>query len=214
MNAPGIARLDVWSDYVCPFCYLQLPVIDRLRKEFGDAVSVEWHAFELRPEPVPTLDPAGEYLRTTWARSVYPMAEERGMVLRLPPVQPRSRKAFEASEFARDQDRFDAMHHAIFRGFFDDGMDIADIAVLLDLGAGVGLDREALRKALEENRYTHRVASDASLAYRLGINAVPAMLVRRDDEPIERSRAASGAVAYEQMAGLTERVLQEGRAAE
>jgi predicted DsbA family dithiol-disulfide isomerase len=214
MSAPRRVRLDVWSDYVCPFCYLELPVADRIRRDFGPAVTVEWHAFELRPEPVPTLDPAGEYLRTTWARSVYPMAGERGMVLRLPPVQPRSRKAFEAAEFARDQDRFDAMHHALFRGFFEEGVDIADIALLAELGAGVGLDALSLRKALDEDRYTHRVASDASLAHRLGIDAVPAMLVRRDGEPIERSRAVSGAAAYEQMAGLVSRVLGEGRAAE
>lgn len=207
-------RIDVWSDYICPFCYLELPVVDRLRDEFGDALSVEWHAFELRPQTVPTLDPSGEYLRTTWARSVYPMAEQRGMVLRLPPVQPRSRKAFEASEFARDHDRFDAMHHAIFRAFFEHGKDIGDIAVLVDLGAVVGLDPEKLRRALEENRYTERVLRDESLAQRLGINAVPALLVRRDDLPIERSRAVSGAVSYEQMAGLVGRVLQEARAAQ
>jgi predicted DsbA family dithiol-disulfide isomerase len=55
---------------------------------------------------------------------------------------------------------------------------------------------------------------DESLAHRLGIDAVPAMLVRRDNQPIERSRAVSGAVSYGQMAALVERVLEEGRAAE
>jgi predicted DsbA family dithiol-disulfide isomerase len=207
-------RIDVWSDYVCPFCYLELPVTDRLREAFGDNLAIEWHAFELRPEPVPTLEPAGEYLRTTWARSVYPMAEERAMVLRLPPVQPRSRKAFEASEFARDHDRFGAMHHAIFRAFFEQGMDIGDAAVLQALGEGVGLDAEQLGAALEAHRYTERVVRDESLAHRLGIQAVPALLVRGDGVPIERSRAVSGAVSWEQMAGLVDRVLRESRAAQ
>jgi hypothetical protein len=86
-SEPRIA-VEIWSDYVCPFCYLELPAVERLKEEFGPRVDVSWHAFELRPEPAPTLDPDGEYLHDIWGRSVYPMAEERGMRLRLPPVQP------------------------------------------------------------------------------------------------------------------------------
>ena len=74
MTTQSQLRLDVWSDYVCPFCYLEVPFIDRLREEFGPGLQVYWHAFELRPEPVPTLDPDGEYLHRVWNQSVYPMA--------------------------------------------------------------------------------------------------------------------------------------------
>src|SRR5438128_1468188 len=49
-------RIDVWSDYVCPFCYLELPALQRLQQQFGDQVKVVWRAFELRPDPKPTLD--------------------------------------------------------------------------------------------------------------------------------------------------------------
>ena len=94
-------EITVWSDYVCPFCYLQEPVLDRIRDEYGEAVAVDWRAFELRPEPVPTLDPDGDYLHTVWNQSVYPMARQRGMTLKLPPVQPRSRRAFQLVEFER-----------------------------------------------------------------------------------------------------------------
>ena len=87
-----LVRLDVWSDYVCPFCYLEEPVLTRIIDEFGNDVKVNWQAFELRPEPVPTLDPDGEYLHRVWNASVYPMASERGMNLKLPPVQPRRSK--------------------------------------------------------------------------------------------------------------------------
>ncbi len=86
-------QLHVWSDYVCPFCYLELPELERLRSETGSHLQIEWRAFELRPEPQPTLDPDGEYLHRAWNSSVYPMAAERGLDLKLPPVQPRSRKA-------------------------------------------------------------------------------------------------------------------------
>ena len=77
-------------------------------------VRVEWRAFELRPDPVPTLDPDGAYLHRVWNQSVYPMARERGLTLRLPPVQPRSRKAHEATAFARSAGRADATAEALF----------------------------------------------------------------------------------------------------
>jgi predicted DsbA family dithiol-disulfide isomerase len=86
-------RIEVWSDYVCPFCYLEFSILERLQRERGQQVSVAWRAYELRPDPVPTLDPDGEYLHRVWNQSVYPMARERGLALKLPPVQPRSRKA-------------------------------------------------------------------------------------------------------------------------
>jgi predicted DsbA family dithiol-disulfide isomerase len=66
-------RIDVWSDYVCPFCYLEEPIFARIIDEFGNDVDVNWQAFELRPESVPTLDPNGGYLHTVWNASVYPM---------------------------------------------------------------------------------------------------------------------------------------------
>ncbi|HYH94398.1 DsbA family oxidoreductase [Hyalangium sp.] len=170
-------RVDVWSDYVCPFCFLVEPTLEQLRKDYGESVQVHWRAFELRPEPVPTLDPAGEKLRSTWQRVVYPMAEEREMTIRLPPVQPRSRKAFEAAQFAREAGKFDAFHPVLFRAFFLEGRDIGELAVLRELAASVGLDGEALGRALAEGRYTERVVRDREQALAAGVTGVPAMLV-------------------------------------
>ena len=56
-------------------------------------MEIDWRAYKLRSDPVPTLDPDGDYLHRVWNASVYPMARAFGMTLRLPPVQPRSRKA-------------------------------------------------------------------------------------------------------------------------
>ena len=54
------------------------------------------------------------------------------MTLRLPPVQPRSRKALEAAEVAREQGLFDRMHSALFKTFFEHGLDIGEIDVRED----------------------------------------------------------------------------------
>jgi predicted DsbA family dithiol-disulfide isomerase len=130
---------------------------------------MDWRAYELRPDPIPALDPDGEYLHRVWSASVYPMARSLGMTLRQPPVHPRSRQALEAAEFARERDRFDAMHDALFRAFFEEGRDIGDVEVLLDVGGSVGLEREGLRLALDGGRYTEKVVSDGRLATKLGV---------------------------------------------
>lgn len=186
-------QIAVWSDYVCPFCYLERPVLDRIRNELGDDVQIDWRSFELRPEPEPTLDPNAEYLHRIWNQSVYPMAQERGMTLKLPPVQPRSRKAHEAAEFARDAGRLDAMNKALFKAFFEEGRDIADIDVLLEIGQSVGLDREDLREALISGRYVQRVLDDQHLAKQIGISGVPALIVSAGHQ----TYLVSGAQPYE-----------------
>jgi predicted DsbA family dithiol-disulfide isomerase len=66
-------------------------------------VELIWRAFELRPEPVPSLDPKGDYLQRAWSTSVYPLAKKLGVTMKLPPVQPRTRLAHEAAHWARSQ---------------------------------------------------------------------------------------------------------------
>jgi predicted DsbA family dithiol-disulfide isomerase len=196
-NTNTLLRIDVWSDYVCPFCYLELPALQRLQQQFGERVKVVWRAFELRPEPKPTLDPDGDYLHSTWNRAVYPMAEQRGMRLKLPPVQPRSRLALEAAAFADSHGRFAAMHEALFRAFFEQGRDIGDIEVLCAIGQEAGLDAGALRQALLAGRHTAEVLDDENLAHQLGVSGVPILFMRRGDAPWEQALALRGAVPYD-----------------
>jgi len=140
---------------------------------------VVWRAFELRPEPAPTLPPQGEYLTRVWRQVVYPMAERMGMPLRLPPVQPRSRLAHEAARFAAGHGSFKAFHQELFRAFFQRGEDIGQVDVLVALGESVGLDEAALRQALAAREMEAEVAAEEELAGRLGVHAVPAYVADR-----------------------------------
>ena len=76
------------------------PALSKLTQE-DSAVEVIWCAFELRPDPVSTLDTKGEYLHRVWRDSVYPLSEKLGFNMKLSPVQPRSRRAHEAAHWAR-----------------------------------------------------------------------------------------------------------------
>jgi predicted DsbA family dithiol-disulfide isomerase len=202
-------RILVWSDYVCPFCYLERPVLDRIQAELGENVEIDWRSFELRPEPEPTLDPNAEYLHRVWGQSVYPMAQDRGLALKLPPVQPRSRKAHEAAEFAREAGLLDAMNRALFKAFFEDGRDLADPDVLVDIGRSVGLDESGLREALASGRHEGRVLDDEHLARQIGISGVPALIVTAGAQ----AYLVSGAQPYETVKDVIERARSDARAA-
>jgi predicted DsbA family dithiol-disulfide isomerase len=201
-------RITVWSDYVCPFCYLEEPVFERLRQEYGEMLEIDWRPFELRPEPAPTLDPDGEYLHRVWNQSVYPMARQRGMTLQLPPVQPRSRRAMELAEYARSQGRFDDVHQALFQAFFEHGKDLDDLEVLTGIAGSLGLDRDDVRSALQQGRHRERVIEDQRQAAELGVRAVPTMVIGRADQPLDQAEALSGALPYELVRESVERMLQ------
>ena len=158
-----------------------------------------WRAFELRPDPVPTLDPDGEYLHRVWRNSVYPMAERLKMPIRLPPVQPRSRLAHAAAHWARTQQRFDDYNVAIFRAFFERGEDIGRFDVLTTLAAGLGLDPHSLRGVLERRDFEKSVIADEDAAKALGIGGVPAFVANR-------AAALSGVQSLEALHELIEDV--------
>ena len=148
-------------------------------KRVAPDVEIIWRAFELRPEPVPTLDPRGEYLTRVWRDAVYPMAERLGVTMRLPPVQPRSRRAHEAAQWARRQGRFEDYNAAVFRAFFERGEDIGDTDVLAQIASDLQLDEAGLRSALERRAFEGVVLADERDAERLGVTGVPAFIADR-----------------------------------
>lgn len=169
--------IDIWSDYVCPYCYLELPVLDALKAESALPITVNWHAFELRPYPNPTLDPDGTYLRDVWDRSVHPLANERGLPLKLPPVQPYSKDALAAAEYAKETPHFDAFHDAMFRAFFVEGRDIGSREVIEDVASQVGLDPKAVSDAIDTGGYRDRVDRSLQEGLTLGAQGVPSIFL-------------------------------------
>jgi predicted DsbA family dithiol-disulfide isomerase len=142
-------------------------------------LEIVWRAFELRPDPVPILDPKGDYLQRAWRTSVCPLAESLGITMTLPPVQPRTRLAHEAAHWARSQGRFDDYHAEIFRAFFERSEDIGDVEVLASLALELRLDGSSLRQALETHAFENQVWDDEQAAARLGVTGVPAFIANK-----------------------------------
>jgi predicted DsbA family dithiol-disulfide isomerase len=173
-------EIRVYSDYVCPFCFLaEFPLKEAAE---GRDVRVEWRPFELRPEPTPTLRPEGDYLQRAWRQSVYPLAERMGVLIVLPRVspQPHTHLAFEGFRFAREHGKGNEYTDRLFRAFFQEDQDIGDVDVLTGLAGEVGLDEAEYRRALESRKY--REAHQAALRHaveEMGITSVPTFVIGR-----------------------------------
>jgi predicted DsbA family dithiol-disulfide isomerase len=168
--------IEVFSDFVCPFCYLaEQPLADAV--EGGD-VHIAWQPFELRPEPTPTLRPEGDYLQSTWQQVIYPMAERMGVPIVLPAVspQPYSRLAFEGFAYAAEHGVQQQYIQRMFRAFFVEQRDIGRPEVLTDVATELGLDADDFRAALDSGRYAEAHQQALRRARQLQITVVPTFL--------------------------------------
>lgn len=170
--------LVIYADYVCPYCLL---VEQALSEAIGGReLAVTWRGFELRPAPQPTLSLEDPYLRSVWKNSVIPMAKRLGVEIKLPNFspQPRTAKALEVLEMARDEGLDHAYSKRVLKGFFQDGVDIGDSECLIELAGSVGLDRENVRRALFSGEFRKR-RNEAQFHARneLLVTAVPTVIV-------------------------------------
>jgi predicted DsbA family dithiol-disulfide isomerase len=165
-------------------------------------VRVQWSAFPLHPE----IPQAGRSLEELFAGRPVNIAE---MMLKLKRIAKsealpfgdrtmtyNSRLAQELGKWAEAGGRGDAFHHAVFRAYFAEGLNIADKTVLMDVAASVGLEREEAGKMVNDRPYKSAVDDDWRRAYDLGITAVPTFLAD--------GRRLVGAQAYETLKRFVE----------
>ena len=170
-------KIDVFSDYVCPYCLLIEGVLAEATQ--GLNVDIQWQPFELRAAPTPTLRPEGDYLPQVWKRSVYPLAQRLGVSIQLPSIspQPYSRWAHEGFQVAEAHGKADAYKDRVFRAFFQEDQDIGSLSVLGTLADEVGLDKSQFLVALGDGKYTDRHEALLERAQDLGVQSVPSLYV-------------------------------------
>lgn len=176
--------------------------VERLREEFE--VEFEPYAYDLKPG----LPPEGLPREQVYAGRVYPpgyvdnmreMARQSGIDMKRPAIIPNTRKAHEATEYARDNGRLWEFHRAAFKAYWEDERNIGDVDVLADAAAGCGLDADGLRGALADGRYTGRVDEQIEWGRAAGITGVPTVIFN------ERF-AVVGAQDYEVFADVARRI--------
>jgi predicted DsbA family dithiol-disulfide isomerase len=173
-------QIKVYSDFVCPYCFIGEVVLDRALEGIKDKVQIEWMPFELRPYPTPTLKPEEEYLQTTWEQSVYPMAKQLDVEIVLPNVspQPYTHLAFEGYQYAKEQGKGVDYTDRLLRAFFQEEQNIGEIPVLTELAKQVGLDSEEFKQILESRKYKTAHQQALQHAYKEAeITAVPTFII-------------------------------------
>lgn len=104
-----------------------------------------------------------------------------------------SRLPLEASEFARETDKFDIFHSEVFRVYFTAGQDIGDLNVVLQLAEKCGMDVTLLADALKKGQYTKNLSVTQNKARELGIRSVPTFIINGQEritgsQPVEKFR--------------------------
>jgi predicted DsbA family dithiol-disulfide isomerase len=175
-------KIQMFSDFICPFCYIGFEVMRQLKPEFG--FELEWRGFQIHPE-WPAEGIAPEKVRSlgdmnarqaAWHR-ISEMAEAAGLEMKPPAVFTNSRSALAAAEFAREYDKADAFAGRVYRAYFGEDANIGDVAVLTKLGAEVGLDAAALSDAIQSPKYDLRLKNNTLAAHQRGVDGVPTFFI-------------------------------------
>jgi predicted DsbA family dithiol-disulfide isomerase len=113
-----------------------------------------------------------------------------------------TRRAHEATEYARDQGRASEFHHVVFRKVYAEGQDISQWEVLRSAAQEVGLDAADLQRVVDSGQYTDNVAEQVQQAYRIGVSGVPTYV-------INQRYAIVGAQPYEVFERALKKILNQ-----
>lgn len=181
-------RIDIWSDYVCPWCYIGKRELENALRdaEMEEKVYIEYHAFELNPDaPTEQTLLFYDHLQEKRGASLEEVKQsmtqtrERAASLDLEYhfenlYQQNTHKAHRLSKYAQEVGKAAAYHERLFHAVFTENDFLTDTKNLVKLGEGIGLDADEVYQIAEDrDAYAKEVELDKSYATRLGIQRVP-----------------------------------------
>ena len=186
-------QVDIWSDVVCPWCYVGKRRFEAALARFPhrDQVEVVWRSFELDASAPPSDDVQGTYAERLAAKYRCSLAEAQQMIdhmtataaaegldFRFDLARPGNTfAAHRLLHLARERGVQDALKERLDRATFTEGSPASDPAALADLAVEVGLDRAEVEQVLASDRYAEAVRADEAQAAAFGITGVPFFVV-------------------------------------
>jgi predicted DsbA family dithiol-disulfide isomerase len=168
----------VFTDYICPFCYVGDVRLDRLREDYD--LKINWCFLEIHPEtPAEGMDTSClGYSNSKWQQmmdNLSRLAQEEGITFQPHTFTTNSRKSLLLAEAAKEAgaDVFYALHRRLFEAFFTEGRNIGDEAVLTKLAQEAGVPNEVLERAWTDDRYEQRLQQYLAAAHELDVRATP-----------------------------------------
>ena len=193
-------HVDVWSDFVCPWCYLVSTSLETLKESHG--VTVSWKSYELRPQGSPP--PPAEYIERIRAAQPQLHAIARdyyGIEINQGKWGINSRPAHIGMKYAEKQGKGDAYHKAVFASYFTEAQNIGEPEVLSDIAESIGLDRDDFLASLRDEQLDKEVTKDEMTAYQYQISGVPALI-------FENKFYIPGAQPYPELVRYVEQIEQ------
>jgi predicted DsbA family dithiol-disulfide isomerase len=186
-------QVEIWSDVVCPWCYLGKRRFERALDAFDhrDDVSVVYRSFELDPTaPVGVTTPtvellAGKYGMTVSQaldaqRQMEQRAEGDGLTFALDGLRSgNTRDAHRLLHLAKDRGRQAELTERLHRAYFTEQRSIFDAVSLAALAAESGLDPAEIAQVLDSDQYLDAVIDDEATAQALGATGVPFLVIDR-----------------------------------
>ena len=209
-------KIEIWSDVMCPICYIGKRNFETALARFKDKEEVEiiWKSFQLDPTlPEVAQESQHDYLVKSKGMSpaqvesmlenVTRMAKRAGLDYHLDrSVMVNSFRAHRLIQLAKNEGLGDEAEERLFRAYFTEGLDIADTDTLTRLGKEIGLDEGDIQEALTDNRYAELIRNDIEEAQALGIRGVPFFV-------FDRKYGVSGAQPPEQFLQTLEKSFSE-----
>lgn len=186
-------KIEIWSDIMCPFCYIGKRHLEAALEAFPqkEKVEIEWKSFQLDPD-MPHLPGVSviDYLAKAKGISreesvamhdrVVAMAAEAGLEYRFDKAVPaNSFDAHKIIQMAKERGRGDEAEELFFKGYFTEGLDMQDEGALVTLGGKLGFSAEEVKEAIHSDELAYAVRSEIAEAAQLGIRGVPFFVIDR-----------------------------------
>lgn len=184
-----MVTLDIISDPICPWCYIGKARLDQAIAETGlDPFDISWRIFQLNPTMPPEGMDRREYLETKFggpegAERVYShvrrTAAETGLDLKFDAIK-RTPNTFDAHRLIRwagTTGNQSAVVQQLFHRYFEQGEDISDHQVLLDVAVAAGMERAVVAKLLAGDADREVLTEEEQAARRMGVGGVPCFVI-------------------------------------
>ena len=184
-------RIDVWSDFLCPFCHLGRRQLALALEEFehADDVEVIWHSFQLDPN-APAVGEGSNVQRVAdkYGVSLEQMEEQHrsmaeqaavvGLDFQWDKIVPgNSYAAHRLHHYARSVGCEAEFMDRLMTGWYSEGAAIGDDETLVRLATEAGLEEAEVRAVLDSDDFGHEVRTDLALANQIGITSVPTFVL-------------------------------------
>lgn len=169
----------IFSDFACPYCYIAKGLIDQLSRELP--LSVFWVPHELHPEVPRNGMPLSEkypgFDAAAFTEKMNQAGEAYGFSFVECDLLVNTALAIRAAEYARDENRFEAFHGAIFEALFSRNENIGKPDVLRNIATKTGLDPDQMEAAIASGRFESRLRTAGIESAERNIRMTPTFVI-------------------------------------